>query len=291
MWRTARTTKSTSIHHLNADGTPSYLKIGAQCDEGRDDIETDGVVDSGSWRDDDSILLDIKRRNQQPQRPNIHILILITIATLLVASFFYWRGILIGWIPATTPSKYNANVSSNEQLNVSKELLLLLERHNYNDTKSDLQEQQQQLTAISQQQLAPLKESLPIYLVQSSTNETAQTTWGALARQWNRTTQYDDLFLNNAMSIPSLPQSFGNTTRRTVVMMHCSPKTGSTTLRAACIHNLETTCGMHHPTLKSMGYKDESKLFPLIKHHFCSKCITMLHTHVSVITTNGQPAR
>jgi len=36
---------------------------------------------------------------------------------------------------------------------------------------------------------------LPIYLIQSTTNQTSQTTWGKLAQdqEWNTATQYDDI--------------------------------------------------------------------------------------------------
>ncbi len=130
------------------------------------------------------------------------------------------------------------------------------------------------------------KESLQIYLIQSEANLTAQTTWGTLAKQWNRTAQYEDL-LQLATPISTLPSLDTTTTSiqhstRPIIMIHCGPKTGSTTLRTACKHNLEKTCGIprrtngHYPE----GYMDKNKLFPLIRKctntsHFCAKEIAM----------------
>ena len=81
------------------------------------------------------------------------------------------------------------------------------------------------------------KDYLPIYLIQSTANNNqtyAQITWGKLAKRWNRTAQYEDIF-QLATPISSLP--FSNSTsslttqeqkqqRRIVVMIHCGPKTG-----------------------------------------------------------------
>jgi hypothetical protein len=129
-------------------------------------------------------------------------------------------------------------------------------------------------TTSTASQLSP--SSLPIYLLQSATNQTAQTSWGDLATQWNRTTQYNDLF-QQAAPVPSLPKA----QQRPVVMIHCGPKTGSTTLRLACKTTLEQTCGISQtPGIKPLGYMDETKLYPLIERctntsHFCAKEITM----------------
>ena len=99
------------------------------------------------------------------------------------------------------------------------------------------------------------KDDLPIYLIQSTANNNqtyAQITWGKLAKRWNRTAQYEDMF-QLATSTSSLP--FSNSTsslttqeeqqRRIVVMIHCGPKTGSTTLRHACNIHLEHTCALN----------------------------------------------
>ena len=125
-----------------------------------------------------------------------------------------------------------------------------------------------------------LRVTPPVYLLQSSTNQTARTTWESLAEQWNRTTQYTDLF--ESATLTSLPPSPAK--QRPVVMIHCSPKTGSSTLRVACKDNLETTCGVERQkgSLKHfpVGYKDEKKLFQTIRNctntsHFCFTEITM----------------
>lgn len=118
--------------------------------------------------------------------------------------------------------------------------------------------------------------SLPIYLHQSSTNLTARTTWGTVAARWNRTAEYDDL-LRDAAPVRSLPAA-RSSARRTAIMIHCGPKTGSTTLRRACRKNLERTCEGVERGRNSFpeGYMDESKLYPLMRRcanttHFCAK--------------------
>ena len=114
--------------------------------------------------------------------------------------------------------------------------------------------------------------------------------WDVLVDRWNRTTRYEDL-LDMGNTISSLPHpSYSNTASslssgRIVVMIHCGPKTGSTTLRAACQSNLEETCGVKKRGRFPAGYMDESVLYPLIRRcvnttHFCVKEISMSPTEV-----------
>eukprot|EP00956_Cyclotella_meneghiniana_P010155 scaffold14002_cov43-Cyclotella_meneghiniana.AAC.1 len=65
--------------------------------------------------------------------------------------------------------------------------------------------------------------------------------WGTLVTAWNRTATYTDL-MTLADSITHLPPVDRN--KRSVIMLHCGPKSGSTTLRVACGKNLEATCGI-----------------------------------------------
>ena len=135
------------------------------------------------------------------------------------------------------------------------------------------------------------KDDLPIYLIQSANNNQtyAQITWSKLAKQWNRTAQYEDIF---QLATPTSSLPFSNSAsssktlqqqrRRVVVMIHCGPKTGSTTLRRACKINLEHTCGIRRNTTGHypVGYMDETKLYPLIRQcinttHFCAKEVVM----------------
>ncbi len=86
-------------------------------------------------------------------------------------------------------------------------------------------------------------ETLPIYLIDTSDiNQTniAASTRGEISTNWNRTTQYSDL-LSFATAVPSLPnqQKNNNNTniekkRRQIILIHCGPKLGSSTLRHAC---------------------------------------------------------
>ena len=148
------------------------------------------------------------------------------------------------------------------------------------------QKQQHRSTTIT-------KDELPIYLVQSSDDYNmsnhqtyAQISWGKLAQEWNRTSQYEHL-LDVATSISSLPMPIStsiseSSTVRPIIMIHCGPKTGSTTLRKACKFNLQHTCNISHNTAGHypVGYMDESKLYPLIRnctntYHFCAKEVTI----------------
>ena len=124
---------------------------------------------------------------------------------------------------------------------------------------------------------------LPIYLIQSTTNQTSQTTWGKLAQEWNTATQYDDIL--NFAKPSTLPLFKQVTPLRVVTLIHCGPKTGSTTLRFACKVNYRKTCNIPfgprtpnkgHP----VGYMNETALYPLIRQcrntsHFCAKEIIM----------------
>ena len=157
--------------------------------------------------------------------------------------------------------------------------------HDVKQRTTTKQQKQQRSTTIT-------KDELPIYLIQSSANNTnhqayAQISWGQLAQEWNRTAQYEHL-LQVATSISSLPMpksisKTSSTTRvRPIIMIHCGPKTGSTTLRKACKFNLQQTCSIPHNTAGHypVGYMDESKLYPLIRnctntYHFCAKEITI----------------
>ena len=67
------------------------------------------------------------------------------------------------------------------------------------------------------------KQTLPIYLLQPDTETITQTTWGTLATQWNRTTEYADV-IKLAKLTGSLPQA--DEGKRPVVMIHCGPKSG-----------------------------------------------------------------
>ena len=205
----------------------------------------------------------------------VGLILLLSLITLLSLAQQNWRG-------------YNfAGASSSSSITLSSQSRssytpLITSIYNSNNNSS----QRQSGTSMS-------KDDLPIYLIQPSANNnsnqrTAQITWGKLAKQWNRTAQYEDIF-QLATPISSLP--FGNSTistqqqqkrRRIVVMIHCGPKTGSTTLRRACKINLEHTCGIQRNTAGHypVGYMDETKLYPLIHQctnttHFCAKEITM----------------
>ena len=130
---------------------------------------------------------------------------------------------------------------------------------------------------------------LPIYLIKTHDhykyNSIAQTTWDTLAKQWNRTAMYDDLFTlaikekENA-SLIHITKYNNNYNRRIVIIIHCGPKTGSTTLRYACHGNMKETCTtLQHNFSKRRapkGYFNATELYEVIQQcnetsHFCFK--------------------
>jgi hypothetical protein len=132
---------------------------------------------------------------------------------------------------------------------------------------------------------------VPIYLIKTrddnnNYNAIAQTSWDTLARQWNRTTMYDDLFtsanprMNTSLINITRYNHNNNNNRRMVVIIHCGPKTGSTTLRYACQNNMKETCTtLQHNFSKRRapkGYFSATELYEVIQHcnetsYFCFK--------------------
>jgi len=138
------------------------------------------------------------------------------------------------------------------------------------------------------------KANLPIYLLQPDTDQTVQIKWGKLAQMWNRTIQYEDIVQQSTpiSSLPPLPSS----NLRLVVMLHTSPKMGSSTIREACSVNYEKTCGIPYKAINikpyhgqsinrprrpiPLGYQDGKTLYPMIRKcrntsHFCVKGIIL----------------
>jgi hypothetical protein len=132
---------------------------------------------------------------------------------------------------------------------------------------------------------------VPIYLIKTRDdnnyyNAIAQTSWDTLARQWNRTTMYDDLFtsanprMNTSLINITRYNHNNNNNRRMVVIIHCGPKTGSTTLRYACHDNMKETCTtLQHSFSKRRapkGYFNSTELYEVIQQcnetsYFCFK--------------------
>ena len=103
---------------------------------------------------------------------------------------------------------------------------------------------------------------LPIYLIDSSNiNHTniAASTWSDIAPHWNRTTQYSNL-LSLATTVSSLRNQYDvnikSKKRRQIILIHCSPKMGSTTLREACHKNMKQTC----PQINFTTYLNKAEL-------------------------------
>mmetsp|Transcript_22788 Transcript_22788/g.28719 ORF Transcript_22788/g.28719 Transcript_22788/m.28719 type:complete len:227 (+) Transcript_22788:158-838(+) len=161
-------------------------------------------------------------------------------------------------------------------------------------------------------------ESLPIYLIDMSNisqPNIAVSTWGNIAPHWNRTTQYSNL-LNLATTVPSsLPnQQYNNTInnkkRRQIILIHCGPKLGSSTLRKACEENMEQTCPqinftayINHAEVEEKGpagYFGGDRMLSLMNecvdtHYFCVRDIEVMHmlppsTTTTTTTTDGLPS-
>lgn len=179
------------------------------------------------------------------------------------------------------------------------------------------------LSAVAMASVAAASSSLPIYLIDTSTSLSLSSatnsssssrsnsnsssssspivvsTWGEIASQWNRTTEYDNL-LSLASTRSSLPNSSYNNSnnkqqliqKRPIILIHCGPKVGSTTLRVACRRNIAQTCPQlleleqqsgkghekraHAPT----GYFGGERLHTVMRectntHYFCVNQITM----------------
>jgi hypothetical protein len=148
--------------------------------------------------------------------------------------------------------------------------------------------------------------SIPIYLIDTSnTNHTniAVSTWGNIAPHWNRTTEYSNL-MNLATSVSSLPIDHNNKQQqpKIMVIIHCGPKVGSTTLRLACRKNFERTCpqinliGKEGRARASPGYfggigEDTTRLISVMKecsvdtYYFCVNQISVWDMLPSTTTT------
>eukprot|EP00984_Skeletonema_dohrnii_P005874 scaffold2077_cov85-Skeletonema_dohrnii-CCMP3373.AAC.3 len=150
-------------------------------------------------------------------------------------------------------------------------------------------------------------ESLPIYLIDTSNiNHTniAASTWGDIAPHWNRTAQFSNL-LGLATNVSSLPNQYNNNfnskKRRQIVLIHCGPKLGSTTLRQACTKNLQRTCpqinfttyrnGRERRARAPAGYFGGDRLISVMNecvdtYYFCVNQITVMDLMPSTTATD-----
>lgn len=113
--------------------------------------------------------------------------------------------------------------------------------------------------------------TVPIHIIQPSTYHSSVLPWTALASAWDRNTTFEDLIrISDKSLLPAVPPSY-----RVVIIIHCSPKMGSRTLRNACRVHLQNTCGKiaKYPP-DPPGYNMISELAELIQEcnttqHFC----------------------
>ncbi len=126
-----------------------------------------------------------------------------------------------------------------------------------------------------QKDRAAASTSFPIHIVQPSINRSSLLPWRDLASIWDRNATFDILArMSCELTLPKIPP---NDNYRVVIILHSSPKMGSTTLRIACSRSLEESCGRKSTNrLQPDGFKDGAKLTGIIRkctstHHFCVK--------------------
>lgn len=121
----------------------------------------------------------------------------------------------------------------------------------------------------------------PIYMSNPHSNQVSPTSWKTLFSEWDRETQYADLWKHATKSTTDSQLIYPHISKekRIAVIFHTSPKTGSSTLRKACMENLNTTCGIPLKEGKDkqpQGYRSPSVLSMTIQNctstqHFCVK--------------------
>ena len=118
-------------------------------------------------------------------------------------------------------------------------------------------------------------DTLPIHIIQPSSNDLTVLPWGTLRKQWDRTTEFEHLIQLSSQDTTILPPIPPN--HRVVIIIHCVPKMGSLTLRKACRDNLKTSCGMESKLqIDPNGYSNTKELAEIIRqcnttHHFCQR--------------------
>jgi hypothetical protein len=215
-------------------------------------------------------------------------------------------------VPTTTdvvkPSADNNNSSSSRR-GIAQLLLFLISLLSLLRASSTISKFYTENTSSSHHQTSETL-NIPIYLIDTSNlNHTniAVSTWGNIAPHWNRTTEYSNLMnLATTTTVSSLPIDNIKQQQqpKIMVIIHCGPKVGSTTLRFACRNNLQRTCpqidlvgreknnrvGAPHGYFGGIG-KDSTRLISVMKecvdtYYFCVKQITVLDMLPEITTGN-----
>ena len=115
--------------------------------------------------------------------------------------------------------------------------------------------------------------TVPINIIHPSMERLFVTNWDELASKWDRNTTFDDITQSTQHRYspwPSLPPN-----HRIAIILHCSPKMGSSTLRFACKESLLDTCGIEsRGQVDPDGYWNNTEFGEIIRHcdnthHFC----------------------
>mmetsp|Transcript_20510 Transcript_20510/g.44513 ORF Transcript_20510/g.44513 Transcript_20510/m.44513 type:complete len:357 (-) Transcript_20510:54-1124(-) len=113
--------------------------------------------------------------------------------------------------------------------------------------------------------------TLPIHIIQPSANHSSVLPWRTLASSWDRNTTFENLLeISHNSPLPPIPPN-----HRVAIILHCSPKMGSLTLRKACKNNLQNSCGMEPKgRIDPNGYSNITWFSEIIQqcdttHHFC----------------------
>jgi hypothetical protein len=106
--------------------------------------------------------------------------------------------------------------------------------------------------------------------------EWREVRWGDLAAYWGRDTSFDDILqmsteLNNELGIKSA--SMKGVMKKKLIL-HCLPKTASTTLREACVVETSRKCEALFTRKSPYGYRNINDFFRAVRectniNHFC----------------------
>ena len=112
-----------------------------------------------------------------------------------------------------------------------------------------------------------------IYAVNASDSlEWSELSWKQLVNKWNPSTTFDELIRLGSSLEKTEEQSISVTSKKLVI--HCLPKTASTTLRDACKRLMDKKCPEVPQRHDPYGYRNPSEFYHAVKtctevHQFC----------------------
>jgi len=144
----------------------------------------------------------------------------------------------------------------------------------------------------------PPQYDVPIYLSDPSTGQISSMEWNLLSSQWDRQTTFSHLL--QSINNPLLPTTTTNTSipflpnKKIITIFHLSPKSGSSTLRKACLETQYDTCHKPRkgPNMKwPDGYLSPRALVKLMHectstHHYCVKHQPLILNYTTMYDTS-----